>query len=128
MTGNNGVFLTTRLRQMIKQYAKNPDLFFSNGGVNNEYIDRLIANYIENHPTRRSGKTCIKGTRATACEIVADTWSLGNPKEFLLKEMYSIIPPEAIDAAYAFLMRFHDKVNKDYTDWCGHSLPKGLYS
>ena len=130
MIENNGVFLTTRLRQMIRKYAKNPDLFFSNGGVNNEYIDRLINQYIEILPERRKGQACIKGTRAAVCDIITDTWHLANSKNYLLRELYApILTNETIDAAYAFLMRSHDKVAKDFCE-CNNSkaLPKDLYS
>lgn len=128
--GENGLFITERLKEMIKRYAKNPDIFFRNGNINEEYIDKLIKEHVEIVPGRRSGKACVRGTRIAIIDIIADTWALGNPREYLLNKMYGgRVSAEAIDAAYAFLMRFHDKVAKDAPGlFFDGALPKDLYS
>ncbi len=128
MVGENGYFVSERLKEMIRKYADKPELFFTEDGkVNNEYIDKIVAEHIDFAPDTRGGRTCIKETRATVCEIIADTLALGNPKDFLLKHMYFIIPPEAIDAAFAFLMVQKEKVEEDYLSFFEYTLPKDLY-
>ncbi|MBW3002445.1 DUF433 domain-containing protein [Candidatus Woesearchaeota archaeon] len=137
MASNNGVFITDHLKHMIRKYAANPDAFFLNGdgNINLAHIDRLIGQFIDTNPKSnvRSGQARIRGTRRTVCDIIVDTWFQaeipegGVPKAYLLGQQYPDLPPEAIDAAYAFLMRNHDRIARECETSFGHALPKDLY-
>ncbi len=136
MAGENGVFVTEHLKHMIRKYAADPTAFFSNGHINKKHADKLIGDFIDANPKSkvRSGQARILGTRRTVCDIIVDTCFQadipegGVPKAYLLGKQYPDLPPEAIDAAYAFLMCNHDRVAKDCQASFGHALPKDLYS
>ncbi len=127
MVGINGIFFTERLREMIRQYSADPGSLIPNGSVPEQHMDALIANNIEIVPDRRGGKAVIKGTRIAVCDIIADTWSLGNQRDYLLEIYAGTIDRKAVDAAYAFLMRYPEKVEQDFKECFGSPLPKDLY-
>ncbi|HLF55144.1 MAG TPA: hypothetical protein VI612_05500 [Candidatus Nanoarchaeia archaeon] len=123
----NGLFVSDRLREMVRKYAANPNRFFSNGHISETALDTVIASQIAVDPQFKDGRACIIGTPVMVCEIVGDTLSLRKPVGFERYIYGGIIPPEAIDAAYAFLMRNHDKVVRDFEDTYGSPVPQDLY-
>ena len=79
-------------------------------------------------PKFKDGRACIRGTPVSVCEIIGDTMSLRVPKDFKEEILYGgIIPREAVDAAYAFLIKNHDKVVKDFEEMYGGGFPQDLY-
>jgi len=128
MEATNNLFVTNRIKEMIRRYAAKPERFFMNGQINNIGLDMLIEKYVTISPGVRGGKACIKGTRIAVSDIIGDTWHFMNPKNYILKKMYAPrIPNEAIDAAYAFFIRFPQKIMEDYTECYNKPFPKELY-
>jgi len=127
MVATQALFVTEHLKEMITRYAKNPAQISPNGIATKPYLEKLVAKHIEITPDVRNGKACIRGTRIAVCDIVGDTWSLENNREQVFATYANMVPEDAVDAAYAFLMLNHDKVAEDFRECYGAPLPKELY-
>lgn len=130
MVGENGYFVTEKVKEMIRKYADKPESFFKeNGKVNEEYLDKMIEKWIDINPNICFGRARIKDIRITVCDIITDTHGMEAPKQYVLEKMYAPpFPKEGIDAAYAFLMKNLKKVEEDFQSCFGHIPPKDLYA
>ncbi|MBI4140035.1 DUF433 domain-containing protein [Candidatus Woesearchaeota archaeon] len=121
------IAISTKLQEMVKKYASTPALFFP--PEDDSSLVRLVDEFIEIREGVRGGKAIIKGTRIAVCDIIADTWSLGNSPNFFRKQYVPLLDPRAIDAAYAFMLLQPEKAKKDYEDCFSYlSFPKDLYA
>ncbi len=123
------LFVSNRLKEMIRKYAARPERFFSDGQVDERELEDLVTKHISIDSKFKDGRACIKGTSIMVCDIISYTWSCGNPRDYILNDIYrGLLFEEALDAAFAFLMRMHNKTADDYNQSFKRlSLPQVLY-
>jgi len=120
------IAIPVKLQEMVKKYASAPALFLEL--EDDSSLVRLVEEFVEVREGVRCGKAVIKGTRIAVCDIIADTWSLGNHKNFFKTFYVPLLDQKALDAAYAFLLLQPEKVKKDYEDCFSYlTFPKDLY-
>ncbi len=120
------ISVSMKLQEMARKYAEVPSLFLNEP---DEFtLSQLVEEFVEVRDGVRCGKAVIKGTRIAVCDIIADTWSLANPKNFFVKFYVPPLDPRAVDAAYAFLLLQPEKLKKDYEECFSYlTFPKDLY-